>query len=978
MYSLRSYFALFGLWIGLISSCNAWARIDLVQSDGEYTVTYHLPDVDLSGHDLAERDLNLFPRALMDGIAADRLTARQWREKFNLKLSQIRFSVSRGGSDPFELKALPIYYLVLFLSDVEPSWGEDRIRRQWGGLAVTLQNILSLLKEERAEDGKDSSFTFSELKGELLKRVNETPVVSKQGRMAITSAAARGCVDSLRLLMKTTLAELDFPQQINPLFIAIDRKQIGTTLLLTQSRWMDSISSGGENPLHLACWETDQPQLAQIIYDAKPSLANHSHGSVTPLLVALRRENREAVQYLVRKSPDLLRARDDQGRTAFHDLVARDYFDLVRELFRPGTPAYAERNDRRRSLLWQKSDDGSLPVHRSVILSDRDDVSLLLLELAPETRLEKFSGFNIIHAAARKGTLSVIKKALSYGATNLKSKAPGQPTFLHFAVRGDHADIVRFLVMRDRTLADEMAIDQPAEILEQALFRSEYTPFEYAIGLDRAESLKAFLSVGVKPNQVLSPRRLRWTPLHLAAAMDSPESLRILLEAGADPDFSDAAGRKPEDVPGQTEATKIVFAEWREAQRLRKAAQEVAELETRAAAEQKRKERSEAKVLHRENSRKPLEPAVGVVAGGGGGGSASSARGVSPLLEEVIRFDQENVRARTSFALGGVAEGSYLRSESPAKIDVRLIAQSLMDSGEDPALEMNLELLIHWASLSPADHRSLLKVFNPGFVRVWRELGNLPDEYYVQALKALLANREIEAVRRLVGQLKPIVEKHRGNPNEVGAVTFVATYILASDHSDFKELQKPLLDELRTIESRSSVGGGGGSGSAEGGAGATGVAGVAGGGADSAPSSEEATAAAARASSPIHSELMDAHREELARALEDSSFRKFMQRVLIPHKEEARAEFRNFDDLKVQLMTQVQKLPTRFRVRDGESGGGYVLVDRFAAPLGLAKRSVGTHKVHDKTYEIDWNSMADLRTFFEQAGITLELLDSMD
>ncbi len=133
-----------------------------------------------------------------------------------------------------------------------------------------------------------------------------------------------------------------------------------------------------------------------------------------------------------------------------------------------------------------------------------------------------------IHEAAQKGDLAAVKAFVEKDPESVGVKDPNGRTALHWACRGVHPDVVRYLLEHG---ADVNARDQAA-----------VTPLHSVSSRGHLEAAQALIAAGARLDAKMADQS---TPLHLAAANGHKETALFLFEKGAPVDVQDGK----EDTP---------------------------------------------------------------------------------------------------------------------------------------------------------------------------------------------------------------------------------------------------------------------------------------------------------------------------------------------------------------------------------------------------------------------------------------------
>ena len=268
-----------------ITHDESWAAVDLDCHSGGYQVTFHLPQTpssEAAGRTYTEMELAQLPSLLIHLFGYENPTPQVIKDHLGFRLSDIRISVSRAADhDPFELRDLPFYYSLVFLANTESSFlsaNKERVAAYWCVTANRLDHIFRIMKEELSEDQlggeavssenkRDSLLAFPELTGDLLTRVNETPLaIAKRSKAALQFSASNGLNHALQFLVKTKLPDALFKERNHPITLAREANQTEAVRILTISasiaRIKDAVQTIGG---HLGGIKTSQEKLEQAL-----------------------------------------------------------------------------------------------------------------------------------------------------------------------------------------------------------------------------------------------------------------------------------------------------------------------------------------------------------------------------------------------------------------------------------------------------------------------------------------------------------------------------------------------------------------------------------------------------------------------------------------------------------------------------------------------------------------------------------------
>ncbi|KAL6847064.1 hypothetical protein ACP4OV_022917 [Aristida adscensionis] len=126
-------------------------------------------------------------------------------------------------------------------------------------------------------------------------------------------------------------------------------------------------------------------------------------------------------------------------------------------------------------------------------------------------------GKNVLHFAASKGRLEIVKYLVEELGLDVNSRSIHDETPMLFAAQNGSVPVLKYLIDHG---GDPACTDS-----------SGSTPLHYAAEHGQCEALRLLLSRGVP----VDPLDLHGAPLHKAASKSQDEAVKILLEHGADP-----------------------------------------------------------------------------------------------------------------------------------------------------------------------------------------------------------------------------------------------------------------------------------------------------------------------------------------------------------------------------------------------------------------------------------------------------------
>jgi FOG: Ankyrin repeat len=243
-----------------------------------------------------------------------------------------------------------------------------------------------------------------------------------------------------------------------------------------------------------------------------PSTTNAASEST---LTSDEAEEVRKIRALIRDSPDLVNAKDENGQTRLHTAASLGHITVARFLLDSG----ADPNVANKS--------GQTPLYLATQFGHKSLVELLLAHGA-KVQIAEGSGYTPLHIAANKGFRSIIDVLLAHGADVTSTNWYGS-TPLHLAVANGFKSIADLLLNHQ---ADVNAQTSEARDAQQHSFAG--TPLHIAVARSDQAIAELLLANKANPN---STNGTGDTPLHFTAQGGNQKIAELLLanKAGVDP-----------------------------------------------------------------------------------------------------------------------------------------------------------------------------------------------------------------------------------------------------------------------------------------------------------------------------------------------------------------------------------------------------------------------------------------------------------
>lgn len=309
----------------------------------------------------------------------------------------------------------------------------------------------------------------------------------------------------------------------------------------------------GFTPLHLAAYN-NALKVVKVLLDAGASIRARSNDLRTPLHLAAQNGWLRVVMMLLDAGADI-HEKDGNGETTLHiacEMRSDRNLSVIKYLLDHGASvSEAADLDRRR---------GDLPPHRAASRGFKEAVELFL-----DTGFDKVTanarGWQMIHLAADKGHVDILKLLLERGtATSCSTRSRGARP-LHLAAGRGHVEAISVLCkfganVNDASWKDggypihDAAYNGHAEVISllhksgatiDALDDQSQTPLLEAAKQRHSEVVRVLLEHGA--NIDVQSKNRGFTSLHIAAQNDDKEMVKLLLERGANPKLMARDGR---------------------------------------------------------------------------------------------------------------------------------------------------------------------------------------------------------------------------------------------------------------------------------------------------------------------------------------------------------------------------------------------------------------------------------------------------
>jgi len=415
------------------------------------------------------------------------------------------------------------------------------------GIKITVGAVIILLsisgvfllfgyKQEKLNDAFLDAVEKGDIRKvtELLEQGADIHAVKRKydsGDMAIHLAARKGDLDIVKFLLdKGISVDEENLDKITPLIKGLWNEKLAENdelikYLIERGANVNHKDNLKRSPIHYIAnsWHPDELiNVVELLIKAGADLNAQDYYGMTPMQLALRREQYGMVEYLISK-----------GAKVTIDVAAvLGNLDAVKKLVQDGENPFVKDRGGRTALDWAAQ-------------QGRFEVVRFLIEDYPKMR---FQGETIENQEIERVLIYSIKTAhvdlMNYLVGIINDKYPD--------LKASYTRHLLLSVKSGKTEIVQMLLDNGADI--NARFSESL--IEAAIDANNEETLRLLLSRGTNPNEEM--KLLKITPLHQCAIYNRPKMVPILVEFGAKVDAKNMDGDEPLDLAARNDEAEVV------------------------------------------------------------------------------------------------------------------------------------------------------------------------------------------------------------------------------------------------------------------------------------------------------------------------------------------------------------------------------------------------------------------------------------
>ena len=349
----------------------------------------------------------------------------------------------------------------------------------------------------------------------------------KSGLSCLQSACIEGNVEAFTAILNNSPSKIDSITALNVKIgsnsFHFPGKSVWAVLILHQSQRHKQILTRvkaicqefySQSLLHLAAREGQIHHLRRLLdgdEQVNAETNDYSGKGQTPLMLAARFNGEEVIEFLIERGASLEMG-DYQHRTSFHYAAEGGKVRNVLRLIERGVD------------VLQTDESGYSALHLAASNGHTNVVRLLIehgADVNEVARSSDNSGCTPLMLAAEKGHLRTVQVLLQNEAYSNKENGNAWLP-LHSAAKGDHTEVLKFLLKRDGNVL--------------AVTNLETTVLHLATTLDLVMTL---VDHGAK---IQAKDIFGRTPLHVAAEKGQTDTVNYLLDHGADVNSRDKDG----------------------------------------------------------------------------------------------------------------------------------------------------------------------------------------------------------------------------------------------------------------------------------------------------------------------------------------------------------------------------------------------------------------------------------------------------
>ena len=254
--------------------------------------------------------------------------------------------------------------------------------------------------------------------------------------------------------------------------------------------------------------------LKLLLTHSKVHVNDVDNKNFTPLHLAVQQNHTDVVKYLLSKEADVA-IKTDSGRSVYHNAAYNGYISILQLLV---THSKVHVND---------LDNTHFTALHLAVQKNRTEVVKYLLAKEVDVAIKTDIGRSIYHSAAYKGYISILQLLVTHSKMHVNDVDNKNFTPLHLAVQQNHADIVKYLLLKEADVS--IKTDGGRTVYHSTAF---YTNLD-VLQLITSHDNRYINDVDNKG----------FTPLYLAVQQGKTDFTRYLLSNNANASIKTSLGR---------------------------------------------------------------------------------------------------------------------------------------------------------------------------------------------------------------------------------------------------------------------------------------------------------------------------------------------------------------------------------------------------------------------------------------------------
>ncbi|KAG8161995.1 hypothetical protein KVR01_007760 [Diaporthe batatas] len=444
------------------------------------------------------------------------------------------------------------------------------IRHHWTDLMIILLELGHSTSQHGASHAPTalhlaSNYGYTDMMERLLLSGADSDARDHNGKTPLMIAARANHLGATQMLLDhgADVRYCDY-EGFTPLHLVagvLNGKKELAAVLLDRGARIEAKTQEGATPLHRAAAFGSESMISFLLDRGANQYAATRELKGTPLLVAVKRERRDAVRLLLSRGASIpVQTLNHFGSTALHDAAALDSLETISQLLSidAGKTVLDWRDDVGFTALSAAASKGAIDSAKRLLDEGADVESANNLGMTPllialnngHTSLAQIlvdvykanphhidhRGWNAMHHSALSGGTEDARILLSWGVEAF-TQNKNRRTPLHHAVASNNTQFVKYYI---RSFSPENVLMRQKD--SEPLGADGYTPLHYAVERKDSKMVRCLLEYGADADGLKSTVP---SPLIKALKEEQYEIANILLDWKANADAKDEENWRP-------------------------------------------------------------------------------------------------------------------------------------------------------------------------------------------------------------------------------------------------------------------------------------------------------------------------------------------------------------------------------------------------------------------------------------------------